>query len=257
MNLSTIDIFENRAIDLVAKFTPWCAPIPTAYLVGRATITLLEWPLPIGILSAAVIESLGLVTCTTALDLYQFNQNRRKNDAPAPFWLAVLLIILYFLIAVLLTVVLEIQPSWSVIAPAIFPVLSLAGVTVIALRNNYQNRIQLITNEKAERKAERKANHTNQRQDLRPLVDATMSNEMSNNGHYDMNLNRLQEGRKAKLNGRLDRLLNAFRLDPMLSISDAARGLDVSRQTVYSYLNQLERSGKIRRNGHGIEVLNE
>ncbi|HNV30139.1 MAG TPA: hypothetical protein PKJ83_13425, partial [Cyclobacteriaceae bacterium] len=105
MDLRNIDSFENGAIDLVAKIAPWCAPVPTAYLVGRATVNHLEWPVPIGILAAAVIESLGLVTCATALDLYQFNQNRRKNDPPAPFLLAVFLIVIYFLVAVLLTVV--------------------------------------------------------------------------------------------------------------------------------------------------------
>lgn len=255
MDLRNIDSFENGAIDLVAKIAPWCAPIPTAYLVGRATVNHLEWPVPIGFLAAAVIESLGLVTCATALDLYQFNQNRRKNDPPAPFLLAVFLIVIYFFVAVLLTVVLDTQPSWSVIAPAIFPFLSLAGVTVIALRKDYQKRLQQIANEKADRKAERHANHGFQRLDLRGLFEPSMSNDMSNNGHLDMNLNRLQAGRKAKLDNRLAMLLDAFRVNPTLGISDAARALDVSRQTIYSYIDQLEHSGKIRRNGHGVEVL--
>ncbi len=179
MNLRNIDNFENGAIDLVAKIAPWCAPIPTAYLVGRATVNHLEWPVPIGFLAAAVIESLGLVTCATALDLYQFNQNRRKNDPPAPFLLAVFLIVIYFLVAVLLTVVLDTQPSWSVIAPAIFPFLSLAGVTVIALRKDYQKRLLQIANEKAERKADRQMNHGFQRQDLRGLFEPSMYSNMS------------------------------------------------------------------------------
>ncbi|MCX6055382.1 MAG: hypothetical protein NTZ74_10820 [Chloroflexi bacterium] len=255
MDLRNIENFENGAIDLVAKVAPWCAPFPTAYLVGRATVTHLEWPVIIGILAAAVIESLGLVTCATALDLYQFNQNRRKNDPPAPFWLAVFLILLYFLVAVLLTVVLDTQPAWSVIAPVIFPFLSLAGVTVIALRKDYQKRLQQIVNEKAERKAERQTNHGFQRQDLSSFFEPAVSNEMSNNRHHDINLNRLQAGRKAKLDDRLDRLLDTYRVNPTLGISDAARILDVSRQTIYSYNDQLLNSGKIRRNGHRIEVL--
>jgi DeoR/GlpR family transcriptional regulator of sugar metabolism len=78
---------------------------------------------------------------------------------------------------------------------------------------------------------------------------------MSNNGHLDMNLNKLQAGRKAKLDNRLDRLLDAYRVNPTLGISDAARILDVSRQTIYSYNDHLAHSGKIRRNGHGVEVL--
>lgn len=255
MGFRNIDNFENGAIDLVAKVAPWFAPIPTAYLVGRATVNHLEWPVAIGVLAAGVIESLGLVTCATALDLYQFNQNRRKNDPPAPFWLAAFLIFLYFIVAVLLTVVLDTQPSWSVIAPAIFPFLSLAGVTVIALRKDYQKRLQRIADEKAERKAERQVNHEFQRQDLNSLFEPFASNKMSNKGHLDMNLNRLQAGRKAKLDNRLDKLLDAFRVNPSMGISDAARVLNVSRQTIYSYIDQLEHSGKIRRNGHGVEVL--
>lgn len=255
MGFRNIDNFENGAIDLVAKVAPWFAPIPTAYLVGRATVNHLEWPVAIGVLAAGVIESLGLVTCATALDLYQFNQNRRKNDPPAPFWLAAFLIFLYFIVAVLLTVVLDTQPSWSVIAPAIFPFLSLTGVTVIALRKDYQKRLQRIADEKAERKAERQVNHEFQRQDMNSLFEPSASNKLSNNGHLDMNLNRLQAGRKAKLDNRLDKLLDAFRVNPSMGISDAARVLNVSRQTIYSYIDQLEHSGKIRRNGHGVEVL--
>jgi DeoR/GlpR family transcriptional regulator of sugar metabolism len=42
---------------------------------------------------------------------------------------------------------------------------------------------------------------------------------------------------------------------PNLRISDAARLLNVSRQTIYSYLEQLETAGKIRRTDQGVEVL--
>jgi hypothetical protein len=255
MDLSKIDNFENNVIDLVAKIAPWLAPIPTAYLVGRATVEHLEWPPAIGFLAGVVIESLGLVSCATALDLYQFNQNRRKNDPPAPFGLAVIMILIYFLVAVFLTIVLDIQPDWSLVAPAIFPLLSLVGVTEIALRKNYQDRIQKIANEKADRRAERQASFSNRRQDLQGSGQASLSDNLSNIGQFDMNLNRLQAGRKAKLDSRLDRLMDIYHTNPSLRISDAARVLNVSRQTIYSYLEQLEKAGKIRRTDQGIEVI--
>jgi hypothetical protein len=255
MDLRKFDDFENNVIDLVAKIAPWFAPIPTAFLVGRATVVHLEWPPAIGFLAAVVIESLGLVSCATALDLYQFNQNRRKNDPPAPFGLAVIMILIYFLVAVFLTIVLDIQPVWSLVAPAIFPLLSLVGVTEIALRKNYQDRIQKIANEKADRRAERQASSSNRRQGLQGPGQAIMSNNLSNNGQFDINLDILQAGRKAKLDSRLDRLLDIYHTNPTLGISDASRLLNVSRQTIYSYLEQLEKAGKIRRTGHGIEVL--
>jgi len=255
MTLHKVDNFESDVVDLVAKIAPWCAPIPTAYLVGRATVVHLAWPEPIGILSAAVIESLGIATCATALDLYQFNQNRRKSDPPAPFWLSVLLVSLYFAVAVILTVVLDTQPSWSAFAPAIFPVLSLAGVTVISLRKDYQKRLRQIADEKAERKAERQASKDPSRHKKQEPSKPNMSSEMTNTQLLDISLDRLQAGRKAKLENRIDKLLDIYRNSPELRISDAARLLNVSRQTVYSYIDQLEQSGKIHRNGHGIEVL--
>jgi DeoR/GlpR family transcriptional regulator of sugar metabolism len=82
-----------------------------------------------------------------------------------------------------------------------------------------------------------------------------MSDNLSNNGQFDMNLNRLQAGRKAKLDSRLDRLLDIYHTNPSLGISNSARLLNVSRQTIYSYLEQLENAGKIRRTDQGIEVL--
>jgi hypothetical protein len=254
MDLRSIDTVENIAIDLVAKIAPWCAPIPTAYLVGRATVTHLNWPVSVGVLSAAVIESLGLVTCATALDLYHFNQTRRKSDPPAPFALSVVLIGLYFVVAVVLTVVLDILPTWSVIAPAIFPTLSLAGVTVIALRKDHQHRIQQIENEKAERKVERQTNRSLSRSETLLSTNTDLSNDLSNQQNIDVNFDKRQVARKAKLDNRLDALLDAFRNDPHLGVSDAARQLNVSRQTIYSYIDQLERAGKIHRNGYGTEV---
>jgi len=38
-------------------------------------------------------------------------------------------------------------------------------------------------------------------------------------------------------------------------VTDAARTLKMSRQTIYTYLDRLEDDGRIRRNGHGVEVL--
>lgn len=38
-------------------------------------------------------------------------------------------------------------------------------------------------------------------------------------------------------------------------MSDAARQMGISRQTLYSYIERLEQKGQLRRNGHGVEVL--
>ena len=80
MNIQKIEAIESIAIDLVAKVAPWCAPVPTAFLVGRATVNHLGWPVIVGVAAAVVVETLGLASTATALELYQYNQNKRKSD---------------------------------------------------------------------------------------------------------------------------------------------------------------------------------
>ncbi len=54
---------------------------------------------------------------------------------------------------------------------------------------------------------------------------------------------------------RKDRLLDLYRQDALLPVSGAAQSLQVSRQTVNTYLTELEAEGVVKRNGNGVEVL--
>jgi len=82
-----------------------------------------------------------------------------------------------------------------------------------------------------------------------------VSSRASNNGNLNANLDRLQAGRQAKHDARLDTLLTFYRDHPGATVSDAGRMVGVSRQTVYTYLSELETAGQVRRNGNGVEVL--
>ncbi|MBU0490449.1 MAG: hypothetical protein KKA73_21520 [Chloroflexi bacterium] len=238
---------ENLAVDLVAKVAPWCAPLPTAYLVGRATVVHLGWPDAVGIVAAVIVESLGLATAATALELREYNQGRRKSDPAAPFILAAGLVGMYLAVAVALTVALDIAPPLAVYAPAIFPALSLAGVTVLAIRADHRRRLDALASVKQERKAERQAAH-------QPNV-VVVSSRASKDGNLDAELSRLQAGRRAKRDTRLDTLWTFYRDHPGAAIAEAGRAVGVSRQTVYTYLDELESAGRVRKNGNGWEVV--
>jgi len=146
---------EAMATDVVARLAPWTAPLPTAYLVGRATVEHLRWPTAVGIVVAIIVESLGLATTATALELREYNKSKRKSDPFAPFALSAVLVGVYFAVAVGLTVALDIVPTLATYAPAIFPILSLCGVTVLALRGDHRRRVVTLAQGKAERKAAR------------------------------------------------------------------------------------------------------
>lgn len=242
---------EETLTDLIAGLAPWLTPVPTAYLVGRATIAYLRWPLPIALVAAVIIEALGLAAVNTALTLREYNAQRRKTDPRAPFAVAAALVGVYLAVAVLLTVALDIVPDLARWAPAVFPLLSLAGVTVLALRSDQRRRLTAIASDKAERQAERQA----KRQAPPARVSSRVSSGVSNNTQRDAPLDRLQAGRKAKLDARLDTLLDACLDNPHLTPVDAARLLGVSRQTVYTYIGTLEAAGRLKRNGSGWEVF--
>lgn len=244
-----LDDAESMLIDLVAKIAPWCAPLPTAYLVGRATIQHLYWPLMIGIAAASVVESLGLVTTATALDLYQSNRAKRKIDPVAPFGLAVALVGLYYAVATGLTVLLDIYPELETYAPGIFPMLSLVGVTVIALRNDHRKHLQDIQMEREERRAERLASkHSRSGKRLQSKMASTTVT-------MDTIQERLLEARRTKMESRQADLLKKLEEHPKISVTEIAHSMGWSRQTVYSYLATLEKQGRLRRNGHGLEVM--
>ena len=225
---------EGKLTDLIAGFAPWLCPIPTAWLVGRAAYELLSWPLPVAITAALIVESLGLASVNTALTLWNYNQAKRKTDPGAPFALAALVVGVYICVAVLLTVALDIFPSLATFAPAIFPALSLAGVLVLALRSDHRRRLDTIALDKAEKRAERQA--------ARQVTTVKRKAET---------VKPLRQVSSVKVDG----LLDIYKGDPLTTPTQAARALDVSRQTIYNRLVQLEQAGRIRRNGHGVEVL--
>lgn len=247
---------ETVLTDAVAKVAPWCAPIPTAYLVGRATVEHLAWPVWVGIVAAVIVESLGLATTATALELREYNASKRKSDPPAPFVLAAVLVGIYLVVAVGLTVALDTLPVLAVYSPAIFPILSLCGVTVLAIRGDHRRRVETIEDEKAERKAKRTSKRMSKRTSTN-VVQVNTSNVQGNghetvqNGALDA-VNTCRRERKALV---LDAMMDIYRDSPEMGATEVARQLDIGRSTVYNYMADLEKQGRIRKNGEGIEVI--
>jgi hypothetical protein len=143
-------------VTIVANAAPWLAPLPTAWLVYERTLEHFGWPVPVAAVTGAVLEVLGVAIMHTALTLWSWNREKRKPDPPAPTWIGVVLVGVYFVAAELLTVFLETVDgalvAWS---PAVFPVLSVAAVAVLALRADHERRLSEVERTKAEAKANR------------------------------------------------------------------------------------------------------
>ncbi len=259
---------EAMATDALAALGPWLAPIPSAALVARASEEHLHWSAGLGrLVAGAIIEILGLTATSTALALWDYNETRRKYpkgltdqekrkyrgkvDPPAPFKLAAALVGFYYVSTIALTVFLDISPNLARFAPVIFPTLALVGTVNLALRAQHKRRVGTIESVKAERKA----NRQDRRQSARQETSTGATGKSSNNGKSNANLDILQAGRKSKRNARLEALLTFYSDNPDAGPSDAARAVGVSRQTIYVYNAELEKEGKLRKNGRGWEVV--
>lgn len=194
----------------------------------------LGWPLAVAILAGLVVEFLGLAATNTALSLWNYNRSKRKTDPAAPFILAAVVVAAYTLAAVVLTVLLDVLPELQTWAAAIFPGLSLCAALTIALRGDHKHRLSTIQADKAAKRAER--------QEARKVTTVKRKGET------------VKAGRKVST-VKIDGLLDIYKGDPLTTPTQAARALELSRQTIYTYLDNLEQTGRIRRNGHGVEVI--
>ena len=243
---------EKNAIKVVAKLAPWLAPFPSAYFVARSAMIHLALPLPVAVVVAAIIETLGLATVHTALWAYDWNAHKRKTDPSAPFGLAMALGAVYVVATLGLVVFLEVWPSLAAYAPALFPALAVVGALNLAMISRQEQRESAVKVEKVERKAARQV----RRQATRQRTPAQASDEASRTAILDASLDAARQTRKARRDTRLDALLTFYASNPGAGPTEAGRAIGVSRQTVYAYLAELVAAGRISRNdGKGIEVL--
>jgi len=72
----------------------------------------------------------------------------------------------------------------------------------------------------------------------------------------DVQKSRVDRQRAAK-RAKMGEALDVLRADPNASVREIADTIGRSHSTVSNYLRELETSGQISRNGHGVEVLSD
>lgn len=84
---------EKDAISFVSKIAPWLTTIPQSFYRSRR---LHHHRLAvIAIITALLIETMGIGVTNTALELYAYNRSSEKSDPTAPLWLGVALGAIY------------------------------------------------------------------------------------------------------------------------------------------------------------------
>ena len=137
---------------------------------------------------------------------------------------------------------------WGVLAiSVVLGIIAPCLTAVFAFGEGEKIAIALFLEERKQEKERRRQNRLSKR------LSKQVSNEVSN---------RQSNGQSKKVSRRESRertrrvILDAFTQDPYHSISDLAKEIGCTRQTVYNHLAELETEGLIRRNdGQGVEVL--
>jgi biotin operon repressor len=156
--------------------------------------------------------------------LSDWNTNKRKSDPDAPTGYAALLGVIYIITTISLTVVLEVRPNLSTYAPPLFPMLAIVGAINLALIAQQEQREVIVNHGRIERHEKRTASYSIHR----PLTGQDDTVHMST---------------MAKMNTGLQEA------NPDIGVTELARQIGRSRTTVYKYLEELEHSGQIHRNG--------
>jgi hypothetical protein len=233
---------EKNAVKIVAKISPWLAPFPSAYFVARSAMVHLSLPLPVAMVVAAIIETLGLATVHTALWAYDWNAHKRKTDPSAPVVLAVALGGVYVVATLGLVVFLEVWPFLATYAPALFPALAVVGAVNLALISRQEQREATVKTQKEEARERRRARRQ-------------VKGQMSKTAKLDRKLDTLQAARKAKRDARIIELVTFYAGNPSAGVTEAGQAIGVSRQTIYNYLGELEESGRINRDNGTVRIL--
>lgn len=212
---------ERRIIRFLLKVGPWLAPIGTVFAVQRAVKAhfafpdLVAWPV------ALVIEILGIGTIYLMLIMDDWNRRRsaRSLDPKARAGLARLLVAFYIITTITLVILLDVLPALNRWALAVLPLVSVVAYLALSLFAEHE----FMEQAKEQAKQERRERQM-----------------MSKRKNFD---------------AQLDNLLTLYIDNPHLTQTKAAEQLGCTRQTVHNRLAVLERQGRIRRNGDGVEVI--
>ncbi len=204
---------EHRIIDIVSAVAPWLAPIVPAYLVFKNTQSHLGYPWPISLVTACAVEFIGLASVHTSIQFWTWNNEKRKIDDDAPFWVAIGAGAFYILVVLTVNALLEVAGNTAnVWANAILSLLSVDAAIIIALRASHARRVAEIADEKIERKQARK------RPGSAPEVPEPTPEPVRNQRKYAeltaeerRNLLTLPNGEAVKLYGVSDRSIREWR----------------------------------------------
>ena len=246
-----MDDTESVLLAMATRIGPWLAPVGPAYFVGRAAYHRLDAWLPIAVAMALAVEAVGIAATHTALKAWTWNETKRKSDPEAPVTLMIWLSLVYFLSALILSILVEVYPDSAVLAPAVF--IGLAGVAYVTIAvstrlNGWQTERDKEATERLTKQEDKKAiielsSRVEKLLDERNDLAGKLSRlSRQNNGFGPQNLAKAHKAKRSKIDARREKVLAL--IGQNMTNGQIAEALEVSVGTVKNDRKAL--NGKVK-----------
>ncbi len=246
--------------DRILKYLPLLAPVPTAWLVGVATNTVLHFPIPVAVVAALIIEGLGFVAVNTAIQMRDFNRRLKADEVKqkmhAPVGQAYAATILYMLVALSMTVLLHVFPTLVGWAPIPFILMTVAGAWLFALRSDFDEKVRERDHGRELLKKEKDDKKKAKEQGEQPASKGSKLQGASSKQHVQVagKLGKLQvQAHKQPVQD--EALLAHWRDNPLASDGEVAEQFGKSRQAIQQRREKLIARGEIRMTDKGVEIV--
>lgn len=248
---------EAFGLAILCRAASWIATIPTVVLTSRSCEAIFDLTPTAALFSCIALEIVGQAVVNTWMKAKDWNTSRRASDLPANETLGLAMSIVYFASDFVLIGILEIPRALVDpihYAAMLFPLAQVVSTVMTAERAAQFRREATSEVARAERKAARQIARQTKRQATFASTSSQTSNRVSNTEKSTDPLTLARQSRKAKRDQRLDILLTYYLDNPDAGPTEAADVIGVSRQTIYAYQAELEKAGRLRKNGAGWEV---
>jgi hypothetical protein len=148
---------EASFINFISAVVPWGAPFPVAYMSFMHQVDVLEFPWAVAIISALVIEFLGVSTVSTILGFWSHNRKYQDEKKKSPVWVAVLAFCMYLFIVLTTNVALDATKGtdWEQVAVvavrAFLTLMTIPAALIMGVRALHQESLTEAQDSKRER----------------------------------------------------------------------------------------------------------
>jgi hypothetical protein len=145
---------ESSIVNFLSAFAPWLAPIIPAYMTYQHAQVTLNFPEPVAVAAALVVEILGFTAVSTYLAFWFHNRKNVAESKKAPVELVIIAFGFYLALIVFSNVLLDSFPEdrWAEVAVrALFTLQTIPAAMLVSVRTQHRDLLREISRERQQK----------------------------------------------------------------------------------------------------------